>query len=120
VDQVNTAVAQMDKVTQQNAANAEETAASSEELNGQAESLNDSVEVLSGIVYGSTGSNGHKTIGPSAIRRDGPKMLGRARMVAGRLNKAPDIRKAMGDKPARRKTAEEVIPMDEADTGAHA
>jgi methyl-accepting chemotaxis protein len=39
IDQVNTAMAQMDKVTQQNAANAEESASASEELNSQAESL---------------------------------------------------------------------------------
>jgi len=39
IDQVNTAMAQMDKVTQQNAANAEESASASEELNAQAEGL---------------------------------------------------------------------------------
>jgi methyl-accepting chemotaxis protein len=39
IDQVNTAMAQMDKVTQQNAANAEESASASEELNAQAEAL---------------------------------------------------------------------------------
>lgn len=39
IDQINQAVAQMDKVTQTNAANAEETAASAEELNAQAETM---------------------------------------------------------------------------------
>lgn len=39
IDQVNTAMAQMDKVTQQNAANAEESASASEELSAQAEAL---------------------------------------------------------------------------------
>jgi methyl-accepting chemotaxis protein len=39
IDQVNTAVAQMDKVTQQNAANSEESASASEELSSQAEEL---------------------------------------------------------------------------------
>ncbi len=39
IEQVNTAVAQMDKVTQQNAANSEESASSSEELSSQAEEL---------------------------------------------------------------------------------
>lgn len=39
IDQVSKAIAQMDQVTQQNAANAEETASSSEELSAQAESL---------------------------------------------------------------------------------
>lgn len=39
IDQVNTAVAQMDKVTQQNAANSEESASAAEELSSQAEEL---------------------------------------------------------------------------------
>jgi len=39
IEQVNTAVAQMDKVTQQNAANAEESASAAEELSSQAEEL---------------------------------------------------------------------------------
>ena len=40
IEQVNTAVAEMNKVTQQNAANSEESASASEELNSQAEELN--------------------------------------------------------------------------------
>jgi methyl-accepting chemotaxis protein len=39
IDQLNNAVAQMDKVTQQNAANSEESASSSEEMSSQAEEL---------------------------------------------------------------------------------
>jgi methyl-accepting chemotaxis protein len=39
IDQVNTAVAQMDQVTQQNAANSEESASAAEELSSQAEEL---------------------------------------------------------------------------------
>jgi methyl-accepting chemotaxis protein len=39
IDQLNNAVAQMDKVTQQNAANSEESASSAEELSSQAEEL---------------------------------------------------------------------------------
>ncbi len=39
IDQVNSAVAQMDKVTQSNAANSEESASAAEELSGQAEEL---------------------------------------------------------------------------------
>lgn len=43
IDQVNTAVAQMDKVTQQNAANSEESASAAEELSSQAEELQNMV-----------------------------------------------------------------------------
>jgi methyl-accepting chemotaxis protein len=39
IDQVNTAVAQMDKVTQQNAANSEESASAAEEMSSQSEEL---------------------------------------------------------------------------------
>ena len=55
IDQVNTAMAQMDTVTQQNAANAEESASASEELNAQAGSMNQIVEELIEMVEGSTG-----------------------------------------------------------------
>ncbi|MCP4045668.1 MAG: hypothetical protein GY732_06715 [Gammaproteobacteria bacterium] len=53
IDQVNTAVTQMDKVTQQNAANAEESASASEELSAQAESMNQAVQELVALVGGS-------------------------------------------------------------------
>ena len=56
VDQVNTAVAQMDKVTQSNAASAEECASASEELSAQAESLKGIVGDLVALV---TGANEH-------------------------------------------------------------
>jgi methyl-accepting chemotaxis protein len=52
IDQVNTAVAQMDKVTQQNAANAEESASASEELSAQAEQMNQIVQELVNLVGG--------------------------------------------------------------------
>ena len=56
IDQVNTAVNQMDKVTQQNAANAEESASASEELSAQAEQMNQIVEELSALVGGASGN----------------------------------------------------------------
>lgn len=43
IDQINSAVAQMDKVTQQNAANSEESASAAEELSSQAEELQNMV-----------------------------------------------------------------------------
>jgi hypothetical protein len=53
IDQVNTAVTQMDKVTQSNAAAAEESASASEELNAQARTLKDAVGDLLALVEGS-------------------------------------------------------------------
>jgi methyl-accepting chemotaxis protein len=52
IDQVSTAVGQMDQVTQQNAANAEESASASEELNAQAEQLKGMVSELIALVRG--------------------------------------------------------------------
>ena len=53
IGQVNTAVTEMDKVTQQNAAGAEESASASEELNAQAEQLKTMVDELVVVVGGS-------------------------------------------------------------------
>ena len=50
IGQVNTAVAEMDKVVQQNAANAEESASASEEMSAQAEQMKGYVEKLVALV----------------------------------------------------------------------
>ncbi len=55
VDQVNTAVSQMDKITQQNAATAEESASAAEELSAQAENLRSIVNQLAVLVEGENG-----------------------------------------------------------------
>jgi len=52
ITQINTAVAQMDKVTQSNAASSEESAAAAEELNAQAELMKQSVIELTRLVGG--------------------------------------------------------------------
>jgi methyl-accepting chemotaxis protein len=52
IEQVNTAIGQMDRVTQQSAAGAEESASASEELNSQAESMKEIVEGLVDLVGG--------------------------------------------------------------------
>ncbi|MBN1972269.1 MAG: methyl-accepting chemotaxis protein [Sedimentisphaerales bacterium] len=52
IDQVNSAVSQMDKVTQQNAANAEESASASEELSAQAEQMDSIVKDLAMLIGG--------------------------------------------------------------------
>jgi len=58
IGQVNTAVSQMDKVTQSNAASAEESASAAEELNAQALTLQGIVTDLQRLVGG---KNGHGT-----------------------------------------------------------
>ncbi len=54
IEQISTAVGQMDSVTQQNAANAEESASASEELSAQAEELNKMVADLRALVGGAS------------------------------------------------------------------
>ena len=52
IDQINTAVVQMDQVTQSNAANSEESASASEELSAQAEEMDRMMQELNAIVSG--------------------------------------------------------------------
>ncbi len=66
VDQVNQAVAAMDKVTQENAATAEESAGAAEDLSGQAQELLNLVRELEVIVYG----KGYQA--PEAVRGEIP------------------------------------------------
>jgi methyl-accepting chemotaxis protein len=54
IDQINIAVAEVDKITQQNAANAEESASASEEMNAQADQMKGFVDDLVRLVGGST------------------------------------------------------------------
>jgi methyl-accepting chemotaxis protein len=57
IGQINTAVTQMDQVTQQNAANAEESASASEEMNAQAEQMMEFVNALVMLVEGKIENN---------------------------------------------------------------
>jgi methyl-accepting chemotaxis protein len=50
IDQINLAVTEMDKVTQQNAASAEESASASQEMNAQAETMKEYVRDLMALV----------------------------------------------------------------------
>jgi methyl-accepting chemotaxis protein len=54
IDQLNTAIGQIDKVTQSNAANAEESASAAEEMSAQTEALKEAVGDLLALVNGST------------------------------------------------------------------
>jgi hypothetical protein len=58
IEQITKAVAEADKVTQQNAANAEESASASEEMNAQAGQMKEFVETLVALTGGSGGERG--------------------------------------------------------------
>ncbi|HVT92879.1 MAG TPA: methyl-accepting chemotaxis protein [Bryobacteraceae bacterium] len=69
IGQINSAVGQMDKVTQSNAAEAETSAASAEELSAQAITLKNCVEALLQLVNGGAGAAAVKTVVPAAPQR---------------------------------------------------
>ena len=100
-------MAQMDKVTQQNAANAEESASASEELSAQAEQMNGIVGELMAMVGG---INRSKSIG-SASRATKSRKLSSSdnafHQIAGDSSKS--------SKTAVKATAANVIPLDSND-----
>jgi hemerythrin-like metal-binding protein len=67
ISQINTAVGQMDAVTQSNAANAEESAAATEELNAQAQTMKVTVAALLNLVGGKTQNVGPGPTEPDSI-----------------------------------------------------
>ena len=96
IGQVNTAVTEMDRMTQSAAANAEQSAATSEELNAQAEQMKDHIQELVKMVGGSangstsfrsalaggkkskgTSAAAHKKLLPPEKKGDGKAGLGR-------------------------------------------
>jgi len=127
IDQVNTAVAEMDKVVQQNAANAEESASASEELSGQAEELNGMVGELIAIVgSASEGSSGgarlnaapttaHHALGagPAPARR--PMLQPRGHNGNGNGHNGNGHRSGKRELVAAGSKPEEVIPLDDAE-----
>jgi methyl-accepting chemotaxis protein len=82
ITQINTAVGQMDKVTQANAATAEESAAASEELNAQAEVTKHSVGELLKLV----GGGGSAATGESSVKANGARTRRPAPKVAANGN----------------------------------
>ncbi|HVP13495.1 MAG TPA: methyl-accepting chemotaxis protein [Phycisphaerae bacterium] len=67
VDQVNTAVSQMDKVTQTNAAGAEESASAAQELSAQAQTVKGMVLELSTLVHGLSVTRNTRTSSRKAV-----------------------------------------------------
>jgi methyl-accepting chemotaxis protein len=121
IEQVNTAVAQMDNVTQQNAANAEESASASEELSAQARELNDMVEVLVAIV-GSTkiykSDSKLKTPIISSISTDSHPQVHKHFFKLNKTNKNGTLittTKKKSNIKIKEINSEDIIPLDEDD-----
>ncbi|HAL45579.1 MAG TPA: histidine kinase, partial [Phycisphaerales bacterium] len=113
IDQVNTAVAQMDKVTQQNAASAEESASASEELSAQSEQMNLIVQDLVNLVGGNNGKQTIKNSVPKIERSHTQKLTNFDHTIhhiaAGTAKKA-EKKIAF---TAKTKAAKSVIPLEE-------
>ncbi|MFH0878781.1 MAG: methyl-accepting chemotaxis protein [Lentisphaerota bacterium] len=107
IEQINTAVSEMDKVVQQNAANAEESASASEELSSQAQELNAMVAQLVAIVGGSAARN----LEPAEARK--PAQKNKAGMMPGVVRPMKALKGKQGAPAARSAKAEEVIPLDD-------
>jgi methyl-accepting chemotaxis protein len=113
IEQVNIAVIEMEKVTQQNAATAEESAASSEEMNAQAEQMKSMVNELVEIV----GGNASESQGRSSTVRPllKPDVHGRQSQNKA-LAAAKSTRvKALSLQRSRTVNPDDIIPMDESD-----
>jgi methyl-accepting chemotaxis protein len=113
IEQINMAVSQMDKVTQQNAAGAEESASASEELRSQAGRMNDVVAQLAMLVGSSTTNTG---VGITTGSRP---------QIRGRLGKSDQVfhnvaagsTSAPERKVVAKATAERMIPLDDDQDG---
>lgn len=115
IGQVNIAVTEMDKVTQQNAANAEETASASEEMNAQAEQMKTFVGDLVDLVGGSGNRTGNEEYAISGDRKVYGKKIGAGVQKA----LASPAKKAKGKEVtvhgAREVSPDQVIPMEKED-----
>jgi len=115
IDQVNTAVADMDKVTQQNAAGAEESASAAEELTAQAEQMKAFVNELVSLVGGQETSRNEEAHVQARTRKDvGERDPGNPRQQARPILTAPENREKWRSS-SRQENPKAVIPMDDTD-----
>ena len=114
IEQTNTAVAEMDKVVQQNAANAEESASASEEMNAQAEQLKGMVDQLIALVGGAGSATKNASIMNHTVNHD--TMTHKATAIDAPGMQGPGKGKALvAQQKAKEVTPDEVIPMDDGD-----
>ncbi len=114
VDQVNTAVAQMDKVTQSNAASAEEAASAAEHLAGQVSALKSMVDNLISMVESRQAGESAAPALSAPRRREKRKALP--------VRKVAQVHELHAGSPAsssgnavKTLPASQIIPLDEAD-----
>ena len=107
IGQINTAVSEMDKVVQQNAANAEESASAAEEMSAQAETIKSVVDELQSMVGGSSkAKNADSRSGGPA-----PKSAKPHKAISSAISKFKA--KTGSAKKSAKPLAEAVIPLDD-------
>ncbi|SYZ73090.1 Chemotaxis sensory transducer [Candidatus Zixiibacteriota bacterium] len=117
IGQINAAVAQMDQVTQQNAANAEESSSASEELASQAQQMKSIVFDLNKLVGGTdlnysddisatNHATGHNVLHLRNFTQ--PKSMGKK--VASEMR--PELKKSSFQSNHKKVNGEEIIPLE--------
>jgi methyl-accepting chemotaxis protein len=124
INEVNSAVTQMDSVTQQNAANAEESASAAEELSAQAEELRAMVNSLVGLINGGSGKQpvgggGHASRSqPAAAVSQMSFAHTEASPISAGVDELPGlVVEPTVDSGKSKPRAEQVIPLDGAGSG---
>jgi len=107
IGQINTAVTELDKVTQQNAANAEESASAAEEMSAQAETMKGMVDELVAMV----GRSGKVQKADSRSGHPAPKSAKPHQAISSAVNKVKF--KTGSAKKSAKPIAEAVIPLDD-------
>ncbi|MCF8144681.1 MAG: Cache 3/Cache 2 fusion domain-containing protein [Deltaproteobacteria bacterium] len=107
IEQINQAMVEMDKVTQQNAANAEESASASEEMNAQAEEMRGIVSDLVRVIGGNEEA-GQRVTAPSRKGSHLPSTAATRLPKQANGTKRPALKQGKVD-------PEQVIPFEEDD-----
>ena len=122
IDQIATTVTQMDKVTQQTAANAEESASAAEEMNAQSEQLRTYVTDLTGLITGNVQTS--RAMVPRGAEKKNVTRIAAstakaekqpARKVLPMPEKTKPERTIKKSVPILKKRPEQVIPLDDDD-----
>ena len=108
IEQVNIAITEMDKIVQQNAANAEESASGSEEMSAQAEQLKDYVSELIILIQGTKEVQATS----SSLKKARTTVT---RSVTPHSNQSANKRRMPGGQP-KEITPDQLIPFDDDDS----
>jgi len=107
IDQINKAVAEMDKVTQSTAASAEESASASEEMNAQAEQMKQVAYTLTSIIGGSSNDSVNASRGSLPVKKSLGRVLSATSARIGTGKELASSRKSLIVGP------EQVIPLED-------